>query len=77
MEEKRSNNQIMEYMKKRKLWGKEYENKIIVKATREVEEAVKKAEAIPKPKVDDMFKFVYKNMTKRQKKELETFSEKV
>ena len=37
---------------------------------------MKKAESMPKPKIDDMFKYVYKNMTERQKKELESFSSK-
>ena len=67
---------LWNYMKNKKLWSKEYETKLIAKLTKNVEDAVKKAETIPKPKVEDMFKFVYKNMTERQKKELESFSSK-
>ena len=57
-------------MKKKKLWSKDYETKLISKLTKDVEDAVKKAESMPKPKPEDMFKYVYKNMTERQKKEL-------
>jgi pyruvate dehydrogenase E1 component alpha subunit len=61
---------LWNFMKKKKLWTKDYETKFVAKATKEVEDAVKKFESIPKPKIEDMFKFVYKNMTERQKKEL-------
>ncbi|MEK6937368.1 MAG: pyruvate dehydrogenase (acetyl-transferring) E1 component subunit alpha [Nanoarchaeota archaeon] len=61
---------LWNYMKKKKLWSKDYETKLISKLTKDVEDAVKKAESMPKPKPEDMFKYVYKNMTERQKKEL-------
>ncbi len=61
---------LWNFMKKKKLWSKEYETKLISKLTKDVEDAVKKAETMPKPKPEDIFRFVYKNMTDRQKREL-------
>ncbi len=64
---------LWNFMKRKKLWNKKYEQKIIEKSTKDVEAAVKKAESTPKPKVEDMFKYVYSNITPIQKEELESF----
>ncbi len=62
---------LWNYMKSKNMWTKEYESKIINKCTKEVDEAVHKAESVDKPNYEDIFKYVTKEMSLKLEEELE------
>jgi len=57
------------YLKKKKLWTKAYESKVMEKITKEVEEAVAKMEAY-KSDPHDMFKYVWQDMDDNLKEQM-------
>ncbi len=57
------------YMKKKGFWIAEYEKQIIEMAQMKVEEAVNKYESMPKPKPEDIFDYVYKDLTPELKEQ--------
>jgi len=60
------------YMEKKGLWTKQYEDEVKKKATEFVDEEIKKEEAAGLPDPKDIINYTYKELTQRQKKELET-----
>ena len=59
------------YLKEKGLWSEEAEQKITEQAQTEIDQAVKDAEAVPMPEVDDIFKYVFAEMTPPLKEQLE------
>lgn len=58
------------YLKGKGVWNDEYEKQVLDSATSEVEEAVKAAEAF-RPNPEDMFKYLYAEMTPNLKEQME------
>ncbi|MCX8116968.1 MAG: pyruvate dehydrogenase (acetyl-transferring) E1 component subunit alpha [Desulfobacterota bacterium] len=61
---------LRSYLRERGLWTEEVENRITEEAKKEIDEAVKEAEAIPAPEVEDIFKYVYAEMTPALKEQM-------
>ncbi|MDA8239656.1 MAG: pyruvate dehydrogenase (acetyl-transferring) E1 component subunit alpha [Nitrospiraceae bacterium] len=61
------------YMEKKGLWNEEYGKQVETDATAMVDEAVKKAEAVERPKPADMLTYTYKELTPRQVKQMRDF----
>jgi pyruvate dehydrogenase E1 component alpha subunit len=59
------------YLKERGLWNEEVEQKIIEEAQKEIDQVVKDAEAVPVPEVEEIFKYVFEEMTPQLKEQLE------
>ena len=60
------------YMEKKGIWSQKYEDEVKKKATEFVDEEIKKEEAAGLPDSKDIINFTYKELTQRQKRELET-----
>ncbi len=60
------------YMDKKGLWTQEYEDGVKKRATELVDSEIKKEETAGLPDPTDIITFTYKELTQRQKKELET-----
>jgi pyruvate dehydrogenase E1 component alpha subunit len=58
------------YLKEKGLWSEALEQKTTDEAQKEIDQAVKDAEAVPVPEVDDIFKYVFKEMTPPLKEQL-------
>ncbi len=59
------------YLKEKRLWSEEVEQKMTEEAQKEIDQAVKDAEAMPVPEVDEIFKYVFAEMTPPLKEQLE------
>src|SRR5512136_80301 len=59
------------FLKEKGLWNEEVEKKLTEEAQKEVDQAVKEAEAVPSPEPDEVFKYVFAEMTPQLKEELE------
>lgn len=59
------------YIKGRGLWSDEVEKGVTEVAQKEIDQAVKEAEAVPAPEVEDIFKYVYAEMTPQLKEQME------
>jgi pyruvate dehydrogenase E1 component alpha subunit len=59
------------YLKGKSLWSEEIEQRITEQAQKEIDQAVKDAEAVPSPTVEDIFKYVFAEMTEPLKEQLE------
>lgn len=59
------------YLKERGLWDGEIEDRIAEEAKRRIDEAVKEAEAVPAPAVEEIFSYVYAEMTPPLKEQME------
>lgn len=59
------------YLKERGLWKEDIENQITERAQKEIDQAVKEAEAVPVPEVEEIFKYVYLEMTPQLKEQME------
>jgi pyruvate dehydrogenase E1 component alpha subunit len=59
------------YLKEKGLWNEEVEQKTSEQAQKEIDQAVKEAEAEPVPGVDEIFKYVFAEMTPPLKEQLE------
>jgi pyruvate dehydrogenase E1 component alpha subunit len=59
------------YLKGKGLWSEEVEQRVTEQAQKEIDQAVKDAEAVPPPKVEDIFKYVFAEMTPPLKEQLE------
>ena len=59
-------------MEKKGLWTKQYEDEVRKKITELVDNEIKKAESENLPDPKDIINYTYKELTQRQKKELET-----
>ncbi|MBI5849612.1 MAG: pyruvate dehydrogenase (acetyl-transferring) E1 component subunit alpha [Planctomycetes bacterium] len=51
------------YLHKKKLWTEDWELEIHERARHEIHEAVKRAEALPRPSLDSLFEGVFMNLT--------------
>src|SRR4030043_522708 len=59
------------YLKEKKLWNEEVENKLTGEAQKEIDQAVKEAEAIPIPEIEEIFNYVFAEMTPPLKEQME------
>jgi pyruvate dehydrogenase E1 component alpha subunit len=59
------------YLREKGLWSEEVEQRLTDEAQKEIDQAVKVAEAIPVPEVEEIFKYVYAEMTPQLKEQLE------
>ena len=59
------------YLKGKGLWSEEVEQKTSEQAQKEIDQAVKDAEAEPAPEVEEIFKYVFAEMTPPLKEQLE------
>src|SRR4030042_5972264 len=59
------------YLKGKNLWSEEAEQRMTEEAQKEIDEAVKEAEAVPPPKPEAKLKYVYAEMTPPLKEQLE------
>jgi pyruvate dehydrogenase E1 component alpha subunit len=59
------------YLKGKGLWTEEIEKGMAEEAQKEIDQVVKDAEAIPTPEVEEIFKYVFKEMTSPLKEQLE------
>jgi pyruvate dehydrogenase E1 component alpha subunit len=59
------------YLREKGLWNEEVEQRLTDEAQKEIDQAVKDAEAIPVPEVEEIFKYVYAEMTPQLKEQLE------
>jgi pyruvate dehydrogenase E1 component alpha subunit len=59
------------YLKEKGLWDDEVEKQITEESQKEIDQAVKDAEGIPAPEVDEIFRYVFKEMTQPLKEQLE------
>ncbi len=59
------------YLKGRGLWSDEVENRMTEEAQKEIDQAVKEAETVPVPELEEIFKYVYAEMTPQLKEQME------
>jgi pyruvate dehydrogenase E1 component alpha subunit len=59
------------YLKEKGLWNEEADQRITEEAQKEIDQAVKDAESVPVPEVEDIFRYVYSEMTPQLKEQLE------
>jgi pyruvate dehydrogenase E1 component alpha subunit len=59
------------YLKGRGLWNEEVETRITEEAQKGIDQTVKEAEAVPTPEVEEIFKYVFAEMTPLLKEQLE------
>ena len=59
------------YLKEKGLWNEEVETQMNEEALKEIDQAVKDAEAIPSPALEEIFKHVFKEMTPPLKEQME------
>ena len=59
------------YLKEKGLWKEEVDQRITEEAQKEIDQAVKDAESVPVPEVEDIFRYVYSEMTPQLKEQLE------
>lgn len=60
------------YLEGKGIWNEDKESKLQEEISALVESEVKKAEAVPKPSLEDMFKFTYAEMTDDLKEQMES-----
>jgi len=59
------------YLRERGLWSEEVEGRINEEARTEIDQAVKEAEAVPAPEVEEIFQYVFEEMTPPLKEQME------
>ncbi len=59
------------YLKGKGLWSEEVEQRMTEESQKEIDQAVKDAEAVPPPEVEEIFKYVFAEMTPPLKEQLE------
>ena len=59
------------YLKEKGLWNEEADQRITEEGQKEIDQAVKDAESVPVPEVEDIFRYVYSEMTPQLKEQLE------
>jgi pyruvate dehydrogenase E1 component alpha subunit len=64
---------VQKYLQPKGLWSEEMENKLRSEAEEFINKVIKTAESAPAPKVEDIFKYTYAQMTPDLKEELEDF----
>lgn len=66
---------LEKFMEKKGLLDDNYKNKVLNEAKQKIEDAVEQFEKVKAPSKDDMFRFVYGEMTPRLKEEMEELEE--
>jgi pyruvate dehydrogenase E1 component alpha subunit len=59
------------YLKERGIWSDEVEKRMTEEAQKEIDQAVIDAEAVPAPELEEIFKYVYAEMTPQLKEQME------
>ncbi|MGD0919965.1 MAG: thiamine pyrophosphate-dependent enzyme, partial [Thermodesulfobacteriota bacterium] len=59
------------YLKGKGLWNEEIENRMAEEAQKEIDQAVRDAEAVAPPKVEEIFEYVFAEMTPQLKEQME------
>ena len=59
------------YLKEKGLWNEGVEQRLTEEAQKDIDQAVKDAEAVPVPEVEDIFKYVYAEMTPQLREQME------
>ena len=59
------------YLNGKGLWNEKVEQQLTEEAQKEIDQAVKDAEAVPVPEVEEIFKFVFSEMTPQLREQLE------
>ncbi|MDP2972367.1 MAG: pyruvate dehydrogenase (acetyl-transferring) E1 component subunit alpha [Deltaproteobacteria bacterium] len=59
------------YLKEKGLWSEEVEQRLTEEAQKEIDQAVKDAEEVPVPEVEEIFRYVYAEMTPQLKEQME------
>ena len=63
------------YLKEKGLWNEEVEKRLTEEAQKEIDQSVIDAEAVPVPEVEDIFKYVFAEMTPQLKEQMEYLKE--
>jgi pyruvate dehydrogenase E1 component alpha subunit len=63
------------FLKGKGLWNEEIESRMTEEAKKEIDQAVKDAEAVSPPEVEEIFKYVFAEMTPQLKEQLEYLKE--
>lgn len=66
---------LRKYMRSEKIWKKPDEKKLLKECEKSISLAVKKAESIKPPPIDDIFKYTYKEMTPELEEQLAKLKE--
>lgn len=61
---------LRKYMESRALWNQYYEKRLHLKFEEQINAAIKKVESMPKQEIDDIFKYMYQEMTDNLKEQL-------
>jgi pyruvate dehydrogenase E1 component alpha subunit len=59
------------YLKEKGLWNEGVEQRLTEEAQKDIDQAVKDAEAVPVPEVEDIFKYVFAEMTPQLREQME------
>ena len=59
------------YLQEKGLWNEEIESRMTNESQREIDQAVKDAEAVPPPEAEEIFNYVFAEMTPQLKEQLE------
>lgn len=59
------------YLKGKGLWSEEVENRMTEEAQKEIDQVVKEAESVPAPTPEEIFEYVFTEMTPQLKEQLE------
>lgn len=59
------------YLGEKGMWDEEIENRLTAEAQKEIDQAVKDAEAVPSPQVEEIFQYVFAEMPHPLKEQLE------
>lgn len=62
---------LRSYLKEKNLWNEEIEKKLTEDSQKEIDQAVKDAESVPPTSMDDIFKYVFAELTAPLKDQLE------
>jgi len=58
------------FLKEKGLWNEEVENKLNEEAQKEIDQAVRESEAVPTPEMEDIFGYVFAEMTPPLKEQM-------
>jgi pyruvate dehydrogenase E1 component alpha subunit len=58
------------YLREKELWSEEVEKRLTEEAQKEIDQSVIDAEAVPVPEVEDIFKYVFAEMTPQLKEQM-------
>jgi pyruvate dehydrogenase E1 component alpha subunit len=62
---------LRSYLKRKELWNDEIEQRIAEESQKEIDQAVKEAESVPTPEVEEIFNYVFAEKTPPLKEQLE------